>query len=84
MKHLGAEADGFHLRKVPAEESGRNLDGENQHGVLQSLKLMGLIGVKDKEVPFPGVIGRPLGSNFHRSFQNQIHLKFPVQMGRSV
>ena len=78
MKNLRAEADGLHLREVSAEKRGGDLDGENQHGAFQGLELMGLIGIKDKEVPFPGVIGCPLGSNFHHSIQNQIHLKFPV------
>ena len=45
---------------------------KNQHGAFQGLELVGLIGIKNKEVPFPGVIGCSLGSNFHRSLQNQI------------
>ena len=84
VEDLRTEADRFHLREIVTEKGRRDLNGEDQDRSLPRPELVGLIGVKDKEVPCLRVIPPSLGEDLHGSVQNQIYLKFPVKMGRSV
>ena len=84
VEDLRTEADRFHLREIVTEKGRRDLNGEDQDRSLPRPELVWLIGVKDKEVPRLRVILPSLGEDLHGSVQNQIYLKFPVKMGRSV
>ena len=74
----------LHVNRLTVEKGGGDLNGEDQDRSLPRPELVWLIGVKDKEVPRLRVILPSLGEDLHGSVQNQIYLKFPVKMGRSV